>query len=60
MSNSKLLAELIPNMVAMISELGFELEEPTRVYMDSQSAIDLANNPVHHKGQSTLQSNITG
>jgi hypothetical protein len=34
----------------VISELGFELvEEPTRVYMDSQSAIDLANNPVHHK-----------
>ena len=33
----------------VMSELGFELEEPTRVYMDSQSAIDLANNPVHHK-----------
>ncbi len=30
-------------------ELGLEQEEPTRVYMDSQSAIDLANNPVHYK-----------
>ena len=30
-------------------ELGFELNEPTKVYMDSRSAIDLANNPVHHK-----------
>jgi len=33
----------------VLSELGFNSDEPTRVYMDSKSAIDLANNPVHHK-----------
>jgi hypothetical protein len=33
----------------VLSELGFNTDEPTKVYMDSKSAIDLANNPVHHK-----------
>ncbi len=33
----------------VLSELGFNTDEPTKVFMDSKSAIDLANNPVHHK-----------
>ena len=33
----------------LMSEIGFELEGPTPVFIDSQSAIDLANNPVHHQ-----------
>ena len=33
----------------VLSELGFETDEPVKVFMDSKSAIDLANNPVHHK-----------
>ena len=33
----------------VLSELRFNSDEPTKVYMNSKSAIDLANNPVHHK-----------
>jgi hypothetical protein len=33
----------------LMSEIGFELNEPTQVLVDSQSAIDLAHNPVHHQ-----------
>jgi len=32
----------------ILSELGFTRQEPTVVYEDNQSAIALANNPVHH------------
>ncbi len=30
-------------------ELGFQTDEPVKVFLDSRSALDLANNPVHHK-----------
>jgi hypothetical protein len=33
----------------VLSDLGFNTDEPTKVYIDSKSAINLANNPVHHK-----------
>jgi hypothetical protein len=33
----------------VLSALGFNTDKPKKVYMDSKSAIDLANNPVHHK-----------
>ena len=36
-------------MRGLMSEIGFELNEPTQVLVDSQSAIDLAHNPVHHQ-----------
>ena len=31
-----------------LGELGFSQDEATRLYLDSQSAIDLAYNPEHH------------
>ena len=44
----------------VLAESNLWLSEPTLCFPDSQSAEDLALNPVYHMGQNMLRSSITG
>lgn len=41
-----------------MSEIGFEIEGPTPVFVDSKSTRDLVNNPVHHQQSKHININF--